>query len=162
MTSYFQDNIPDCGPVDSEHFDPSTEWQNYGDVNPERHGGIFVKWDTAAEVWRVVHTQSAMSLPKDMTTEDQMIQCMIIEPRDIWQDPKEADTDFTEDGAWVEQQLMHDYKPNLMPTLKDITGIMIPTLIAYRDYGRSTFFKSGDYEEIIESHGVDSQEAFDL
>ena len=35
---------------------PVSEWDNYGDVNPEAHGGIWVSYDPEYAVWTVYET----------------------------------------------------------------------------------------------------------
>ena len=74
------------------------EWQNYGDINPERHGGIFVKWD--GHMWKVIETRHYANLPKDLSENEHMFEHMWIEPMDIWanSDPYEGFTDRMKSG----------------------------------------------------------------
>ena len=64
------------------HYAYPTEWQIYGDVNPERHGGIFVKWDR--DMWEVIETHHYADLPKGLSENEHMFEHMWIEPMDIW------------------------------------------------------------------------------
>jgi hypothetical protein len=59
-----------------------TEWQNYGDVNPERHGGIFVKWDR--DMWEVIETRHYADIHDSVSENQHMFEHMWIEPMDIW------------------------------------------------------------------------------
>ena len=75
-----------------------TEWQNYGDVNPERYGGIFVRWDR--DMWEVIETTHHADLPKDFSENEHMFEHMWIEPMDIWVNgnPYEGFTDRMKSG----------------------------------------------------------------
>ena len=59
-----------------------TEWENYGDVNPERYGGLFVKWDKG--MWHLIETTHYADLPKFLSENEHMFSHMYIEPQDVW------------------------------------------------------------------------------
>jgi len=58
------------------------EWQNYGDINPERHGGIFVKWDR--DMWHIVETTHYADIHQSVSENEHMFSHMYVEPMDIW------------------------------------------------------------------------------
>jgi hypothetical protein len=64
------------------NYETPSEWVNYGDVNPERHGGIFVKWDN--DMWHIIETTHFADLPKGMSDNEHMFTHMFMEPMDIW------------------------------------------------------------------------------
>ena len=59
-----------------------TEWENYGDLNPERHGGLFVKWDKG--MWHLIETTHHADIPEFLSKNEHMFSHMYIEPQDVW------------------------------------------------------------------------------
>lgn len=46
-----------------------TEWENYGDVNPEQHGGMFIRWE--GNGWHVIETRKlGVDVPEDIGPPD--------------------------------------------------------------------------------------------
>jgi len=101
------------------------KWQNYGDVNPERHGGIFVKWDR--DMWHIVETRHYADLPKDLSENEHMFEHMWIEPMDIWVNgnPYEGFTDRMKSGFESFSSLPFD------PTMSESE---LPDSETYQDY----------------------------
>lgn len=77
---------------------PNPEWVNYGDVNPEPHGGIFVRAER--DMWHVVETVSGELLPEGFADDDEtLIQESWVEPQDLFikGDPNNGPTDRFKD-----------------------------------------------------------------
>lgn len=91
-----ESDYPTEGP--NEH-DPDTypqEWINYGDVNPEIHGGMWVKRD--GSMWQVVHNRNLKEDGPEGMIQDgkhQMIETYWFEPQDVWIDG-DPDKGFTD------------------------------------------------------------------
>ena len=60
-----------------------TQWENHGDINPERHGGLFVKWDNG--MWHMIETTHYADLPEFLSENEHMFSHMYIEPQDVWE-----------------------------------------------------------------------------
>jgi len=94
--------LPDTFPTDGPSDRPTTfphEWINYGDVNPEPHGGAWVKWDDRAEMWHVVTNHNLRTMgPEGMIRdgEHQLVEEYWIEPHDVWIDG-DPDEGFADD-----------------------------------------------------------------
>jgi len=102
-----------------------TEWQNYGDINPERYGGIFVKWE--GHMWKVIETRHYADLPKDLSENEHMFEHMWIEPMDIWvnSEPYEGFTERMLNGFDSFSSLPFD------PTMSESE---LPDSETYQDY----------------------------
>lgn len=155
-------------PLESEQFDPHTEWRNYGDFNPERHGGLFIRWDSEHTQWEVVHTQHADSLNRDRTEEDQLVRTLTVTPSHIWSNPTQSDTEYTPTGAEINNRLFRPAEPRSQHTLTDITHRFVTVLATQSVQNRSDKlnltdrYQSGNYGDIISSYGVprDTMTAF--
>ncbi|ABB77924.1 hypothetical protein [environmental halophage 1 AAJ-2005] len=153
---------PRNAPLNSTQFDPHTEWRNYGDFNPERHGGLFIRWDTDNTHWEVVHTQHSRSLNDDRTEEDQLVRTLRIKPSLIWEDPTNSKTDYTAIGAEVNEQLWRSKGPVNRQTLDTITQRFITHLATHATEDRSDRLDltdnhaSGPYDTILSSYGVNT------
>jgi hypothetical protein len=156
-----QNRQTSVGPTESSHFSPHTEWVNYGDVNPELHGGIFVSYNDNRLTWSVVMTRNSDELLQGVTDEDQMVQTLMVETRDIWESPASPNTDFTEVAQNAVDALPNQYEPNQKQLVEAVTGLIVVGISRRRNFNRRTEFESGDYEEIISKHGVDTGEVFD-
>lgn len=82
------------------------EWINIGDVNPERHGGIFVKWDR--DMWEIVTTTHYADLPKDLAKGRHMFERGWLEPMEIFENPDNLTEGFTD---WATKELQSFHKP---------------------------------------------------
>lgn len=153
---------PRNAPLNNTHFDPHTEWRNYGDFNPEEHGGLFIRWDTDNTSWEVVHTQNSHSLTEDRTEEDQLVRTLTVNPSLIWEDPTNSETDYTTVGAEVNDRLWRSRGPVSQQTLADITQRFITDLATHATQDRrdrldlTDNYESGPYDTILSSYGVNT------
>lgn len=87
MTQDTQD--PDADPWYAQ----PDEWENYGDVNPRRHGGRFIRWE--GDMWHVVETRHPADLPDGMVDNEHLVQHDWFEPADVFVngEPSEGLTD---------------------------------------------------------------------
>lgn len=118
---------------DSEPFYTEPEgWVNFGDVNPEKHGGIFVTWD--GDMWKVVTTYGGI------TTH-------YVEPQDVWVDgnPENGFTD-TFRGLIGGRHRYHDGVEET-PDLDENWNLILSEIGHYaRHYTRADRRHSGDYD----------------
>lgn len=107
---------PTHAPVDHPAFNPvSDEWVNYGDANPFDHGGRFLKWDGSQ--WRLLVTTPPSGTPFD----DHLFEEYYFGPRDVWMDPNDPWTDFTDDMKTALKALGADHHlPVAPPFLKQV------------------------------------------
>lgn len=101
------------------------EWVNIGDANPQRYGGIFVKWEK--DYWEVINTTHFAELHDDFSDDEYMFEVYYVEPDDIWinGNPYKGFTDFaieklnkysnlpfdivTNEADLPEEEQYHDY-----------------------------------------------------
>jgi len=148
------------------------EWTNYGDANPERHGGLFVKWDNG--MWHCVQTTHFADLPKDMTDNEHMFEDIYVEPMDIWKNGNPYDG-FTKDalkffGEYSTQPFNVTNDPDLPEneTYKDyvnfylqneiewIISTFIFSFVGYYHANRKTDFAK-DYWGYLETYGIEKE-----
>lgn len=70
-----------------------TEWQNFGDISPKRHGGIFVKWEK--DMWHIIETYHPNVIPNEISEDQFRFEHYWLEEMDIWQNGK-PENGFTE------------------------------------------------------------------
>jgi len=58
------------------------EWQNYGDCNPERHGGLFTTWNN--DMWKIIETTHYADIHDSVSKNQHRFTIMFMEPMDIW------------------------------------------------------------------------------
>lgn len=87
----------------TENYKIPKEWHNFGDINPKRHGGLFVKWDR--DMWQIIKTTHYQDLPNGMTDNEFMFEQIYMEPMDIWKDGK-PENGFTD---WAIDELENNY-----------------------------------------------------
>lgn len=75
------------------------EWVNFGDINPELHGGLWVKWDN--DMWHIIETYHPEDLPEDFAKGRFYFEHIWLEEMDIWVEGK-PENGFTE---WALDQL---------------------------------------------------------
>jgi hypothetical protein len=141
------------GPVDVEHFEPSTEWVNWGDVNPEPHGGAFVQWQPEQQKWTVVSTHPYFE-------DEQVVEQFDVYPDDIWTDPSDPETEFTHTGQLLADSLARTVEPMTYEFLED-PGLLVSLFQGYLDTRRTDFIEVSeydDYNELIARYGVDEYE----
>lgn len=81
---------PEHAPTDHPAFNPSETWGNYWDANPQGHGGKFVRWTGGK--WEVYITWP----PQGTEGAEYYVYYEEIRPRDVWEDPSDPMTDFTQ------------------------------------------------------------------
>lgn len=113
---------PKVAPTDNPSFDPSTEWVNYGDVNPKIHGGRFVRWD--GSMWHIIETRNLQEVgPQDMIRNGEkfMFSYTAAEPYDVWDDPSDPWTEFSDEMGSILSSLGDGHHlPNTEPFLSRI------------------------------------------
>jgi len=113
---------PKAAPTDNPSFDPSTEWVNYGDMNPKIHGGRFVRWD--GSMWQIIETRNYEELgPEGIISDGEkfMFRHTAAEPHDVWDDPSDPWTEFTDTMGSILSSLGDGRRlPNAEPFLSRI------------------------------------------
>lgn len=146
------------------------EWQNYGDVNPERHGGLFVKWEHG--MWHCIETRHFADLPDGISEDEHMFTHVWVEPQDIWidGDPYEG---FTDDALkffseYSRQPFNISNNPDLpegetyesyvdyymQDEIEWIVSTYIHSHVGY--YGGNDTDFSPDYWNYLENQGIDT------
>lgn len=77
--------------------EPNTEWTNYGDVNPQLHGGRWVRFER--DMWHIIETVSHHDLPDGMVDNEHLVQHTWVEPMDLFEggNPDNGPTDTFSD-----------------------------------------------------------------
>lgn len=136
--------------IPTEEFD--TTWTNYGDVNPKKHGGRFVRWDSSG-VWVVV------------VTWDGSIRRYEFEPQAVWVDG-EPEKGFTSAMDRILTALHENggkRGPSPGPTSKrfmENAAYYVADLPHQGrfNHSRGRVREDETYEEALERYGVDSWE----
>lgn len=152
------------------------EWINIGDANPERHGGIFVRWK--GDMWHIIQSRHFADLPKGISDQEHMFEHMWMEPMDIFENGEDI---YGGLDPWAKKQLesfnncpfglelVND--PSLLPedeshedfinwVLDNHANWLITSLCyAYTSYcgGYDTDFDS-DYWGYLENCGIEESE----
>jgi hypothetical protein len=111
-----------------QYYQIPKEWENYGDSNPERYGGLFVKWDNTQ--WHIVETTHYTDIHDSVSTNEHMFKHMYIKEMDIWKNgnPYNGFTDRTYKGLMEFSDLPFD------PIRKENSDSEIPDSETYDDY----------------------------
>lgn len=161
-------------PQELDGFDPHTHWVNYGDVNPEPHGGIFVKYDPDWGSWELVRTVKLADVMAEEPADSnrQMVDVLAVDHDDVFVEgdpskgltdrmmsvleslqrehlaPRNADPDLPKDADHN-----YGYAPDF---LEDISYYVADYI--YHVGGRSDIKECEDYDELIAGYGVTSFE----
>lgn len=83
----------------AEYIDHSEEWTNYGDVNPEMHGGRFVRFEPDDEMYQVIVTWNWADIAPGGNEDASLITVEWYEGQDIYVDgdPSNGFTDVIAD-----------------------------------------------------------------
>lgn len=151
----FDSEIPD-----GEEFPTVTktdDWLNYGDANPEIHGGRFVKWDSDGGYWKVVETLPwGDILPEKEEEDGHMVQINWIYPEDLFVD-EEPEKGPTEAFKSVLDSLSIGY-------LEALTDYRIEYFVAdipdhVRLDPRDDTIPEGEYWEYLSEFGITEEDA---
>lgn len=163
------------------------KWRNYGDANPDLHGGAWVRFDPDGEYWEAVNTTSGHDLPADYlaaclkmeeseVTDDildktQLVESTQVYPDEIWSDGEPDRTGMDESGepvyGWSE--FMTNVEISMGPYTAD--GNMDFGFIE-SSIGNDWFFQTGDYSmdepretteyaDLLASYGITPKTAAD-
>jgi hypothetical protein len=151
------EETPETPPTENDAFAPSETWANYWDVNPIEHGGEFIKW--TGDMWKIVEVTPPSAWPEDAY----IVSVIWAEPMDVWEDPDDPLTDFTDDMKSILDSLGDDHHlPNAPPLLERITYYVADFTHYIGDHRPDTFeIPEGDVEAYwneVESYGVDPAE----
>lgn len=154
--------------MNNELYKIPENWQNFGDVNPERHGGLFVKWER--DMWHIIKTIHFADLPKGVAKGQHMFQHMWLEPMDFWVNgnPSEGFNEWAIDQ--LEEYGKHkpfSYNPKVIQEESSMTefmehileenGLWLIGSIAYsfaNYYGGYDTDFNADYWDYLENYGV--------
>lgn len=151
--AYRYEERPRDPPTEREAFAPSESWVNYWDVNPVVHGGKFVRW--TGGTWKMVEVTPPSAWPEDA----HIVQRYLLEPQDVWADPDDPMTDFTDDMKSILRSLRDEHHlPNAPPFLENVT-YYVADLTFYR-HGRDETFEIAEddvdaYWSNLSGYGVD-------
>lgn len=123
------------------------EWVNFGDANPELHGGLFLRWDR--DMWQLVETRHPGDLPEGF--DGQYVSEYYIEPEDVWVNGNPSEG-FTEEMVSEFETLTSHQQPE---TTWDMDNIAISIAHHFPHYmhGRtSEMDEDADYWEYLADH----------
>jgi hypothetical protein len=151
---YPEGEEPTTPPTEHDAFDPDRNWVNYWDMNPVEHGGKFVRWD--GEMWECVE----VTPPSAWREDAYIIEKSYFEPADVWTDPDDPMTDFTDDMKSILESLGETHLlPNVPPFLEDVTCYVADLTHYHHGRGSETFeIPEGDvtaYWNEVSAYGVD-------
>jgi len=107
---------PKQAPTDHPAFDPPEAWANYWDMNPVEHGGKFITW-TGSD-WNVVEVTPPSAWPGP----EHIVERYTFGPREVWTDPDDPWTDFTDDMKRILRSLGDEHHlPAAPPFIKNVT-----------------------------------------
>ena len=75
-------------------------WQNFGDMSPREHGGIFVKWEDSGRMsghWHIIATRVMQDERQEGIGEKYMGLEMYFSPKEIWDNPNNLEEGIDED-----------------------------------------------------------------
>lgn len=144
-------------------------WLNFGDMNPKRHGGLFVRWER--DMWHIIQTYHPDDLPEDFTKGRFRFNHYWLEESDIWVDGK-PENGFTE---WAESEFdSFSHKPfdivpeNELPEGETMASQMnwvvenhIEWVVGSLAYSFSGYYTShrdefdSDYWDYLSHYGID-------
>jgi len=142
-----------------ELFDPHTEWVNYGDLNPDMHGGLWVRYDPDYESFDVVETTHLANVNADLAESyddpgEQYVAAYNVQMSDI----------FTESGGLTDTMLsiLDQFQSPPETPLGIKHGRGLPYYVA--DFGffrgvESKIVREDSYGDVIERYGVDPGES---
>lgn len=156
-------------PTEHPDFDPSETWVNYGDVNPEPHGGRFIKYDADAGQWLLVETINMADIDpsagEDCTRHH--VEKYWLEPQDVWVDG-DPDNGFS-DAIQDILESLHEHgglagdspEPDSPQFMGDVSYYLAD--ITHYQYGSTTATEDTEdyadgYDEMIAEYGVDDYE----
>jgi len=153
-------SIPEVAPTDRPELrdgQPTDYWANLGDHSPIRHGGLFCRFsdDPYAE-WECVIARPPGTLPQGF--DSYMIRHASVYPGDIWADPDDPLTDWSERARQEWEALNNEVPlPNTPPTFGKLTRVIhgIAREVEVReDWVLSPEPTPEDYWDEIEKYGV--------
>lgn len=129
------------------------EWQNYGDVNPGPHGGMWVKYDPEYQEFDCVVTFQAADVISEVGTEDTGDQYVWTASVD-WHDLIDDDGSLTD---WLDGKMgsLLGHTPDVMAIWADGTDPGFYAVEMAREIGRGRRAQMDDYDAVIESFGVE-------
>lgn len=152
-------------------------WVNVGDANPERHGGIFVKWDSVCN-WHIIETRHYADLPHGLTEKEHMFEHIYPNTDEMWENPKNLKEGFTD---WFMKELDSFHNPSVDPRFfenpeselpenetidefidwlleENAERLVLDFAFAYTGYygGHTTDF-SEDYWGYLENYGIEEE-----
>jgi hypothetical protein len=150
--AYRYDTRPRLAPTERDAFAPPESFVNYWDMNPVAHGGRFLKW-TGSD-W-VAHLSEPMDEYDEGATVDWFR--YTVSPDDIWVDPDDPLTDFTDDMKAVLRSLTDTHRlPNGDGFLGAITYYAADRRFQPPiHYGYDTTVVAEDYWDEAEARGID-------
>jgi hypothetical protein len=155
---YPTDERPRLKPMESEAFDPPTDhWANYGDYHPTSHGGLFVQFNEDRGKWECVQ----ISPPEHFMDGVLRVLSYTVEPSDVWDDPDDPLTDFTDTMKRVLRSLGDEHQlPNVPPFLKRVTYYAADVELQPGDMGDDIRDDDrpedlAEWWDLVESYGVD-------
>jgi hypothetical protein len=157
--SYPDGEEPTTPPIERECFDPATEWVNYWDHNPVKHGGRFVRWDADSGRWKVVEVTPPSAHPMDEGL--YLLTVHRFAPSDVWADPDDPLTGWSDSMA-KEVDALHDSPqlPNAEPFVSAVDYHVAGLVHRIRpsDSGSFTAATVAEYWDTVSDYGVDPSE----
>lgn len=147
---------PDDAPTDEF----PTEWVNYGDVNPEIHGGLWVRYEGSAG-FKVVRTNRADMVVPDGDPDFQVVEVSYVDVDDIWREGRPS-AGFTDAMLAVLDALgdeRHAEAP-ANPEFVDRIAYYVADMPFHMGDTRTKFVDASDgYDAVLERFGVSRDES---
>lgn len=166
---YPDGELPTEPPMEHPAFDPHTTWRNYWDHNPIHHGGRFVRWDEG-DYWDIVEVTPPSAWPEP----EHILDTTLVEPQDVWADPSDPLTDFSENMKKILRQFSgHPIHPNAEPFLSQVTYYACDWISYWGGGGRAETFDcrveggaddeydTEKYWDTVSGYGVDPEDLVD-
>lgn len=143
----------------NDNYQQPETWENYGDANPDRHGGVWVRWDGGE--WEVIETRPLADMDPDRDVDDpgQFVRFLDVQPQDIFVDG-DPSKGYTDDAQYVVDTLSG---ANEIPEGLAVDGRVGWFVAAFATSGRHgshghrerELESWDDYWQMLESFGVD-------
>lgn len=140
----------------AEHIDRSEDWENYGDVNPQIHGGRFIRFDR--DMWHMIETIDLIEWGlEDMVQngEEYMFEEYYFEDMDVFEDGDPA-KGFTDAMVKIFDALgLDDYQIDVTnPEILERIRYYLADMNQYTGQQYQETYHA-DYWSALESKGVD-------
>jgi len=129
----------------------SDEWTNYGDVHPQAHGGLFVRW--TGRSWDLIATRPPAALPDGITETEHMVEEAAVWPDDLFidGDPDQGPTDFLQDRI----DELYGTESYVQVVVEETLGYYVAEYLRYYGGHDTDMVPDDEYQEYLQARGID-------